>query len=492
MLHNGKALFDGSINVKEGGPQARFQQTVVVRQGDTIDCVCGWGNGSYAADATALTVVIKSPSGKVYDSAADYSVARNPNGPWSYGQLAPGPAPKSDTFKLLARGSVLESIGSLSNPGSRGWEDVLSDQHPYQRVPHTAQIIHNMRTLQGNGRPVFWSEYGIGSATDLLRKVCHFEQLGQTEVEDAQLHRSWRDQFLADYQRWRLDEAFDRPEDFFAQSIARMAEQRLLGLNAIRSNPNVVGHSLTSIVDGGMNAEGLWTEFRELKPGTTDALFDGFAPLRWCLFVEPVHVYRKASVRLEAVLANEDALRPGKYPARLEVVGPDQTRVFRRSLTVEIPDPKGKPEPPMVMPVFAEDVVIDGPPGKYQFLATFERGAAATGGDAGFYVTDAAQMPPVEATITLWGEDAELAKWLAEHGIRTRAFDPAGRAEREVILAASAPPAPSGAAVFAELARRIARGSTAIFLTHTVLAKENQPTGWLPLAKKGSLEVLPN
>jgi hypothetical protein len=36
----------------------------------------------------------------------------------------------------------------------------------------------------------------------------------------------------------------------------------------------------------------------------------GWAPLRWCLFAEPVHVYRESKVRLEAVLANEDVLPP--------------------------------------------------------------------------------------------------------------------------------------------------------------------------------------
>ena len=495
VLHNGKSLFDGYINVKEGGPQAQFQKQIALRKGDAIDCACGYGNGNYGADTTALAVLIKSPGAKVYDAAADFSVAGNPNGPWSYGQLAPGPVPKSDTFKPFANGFVLQSVGSLSNPGSNAWEDVLSDQHPYQRVPHTAEIIQKLRTLDGNGLPVFLSEYGIGSAMDLLRIVRHYEQLRKTEVEDAQLYRSWRDQFVADYQRWKLDEAFDRPEDFFAQSIARMAGQRLLGLNAIRSNPNVIGHSMTGTVDQGMTAEGLWTTFRELKPGTTDAVFDGFAPLRWCLFAEPLHVYRKGRVRLEAVLANEDALRPGKYPARFEVVGPDQTRVFRRSFAVtmvELPDARAISNPPMAMPILTEDIVIDGPPGKYRFLATFEQGAAAAGGEVEFYVTDPAQMPPVDAQVTLWGEDPELAKWLSDRGMRTRPFASAAPAQREVILASTAVQAPGGGAAFAELARRIARGSTVVFLSPGVFAKENQPTGWLPLANKGSLASLPS
>ncbi len=492
VLHDGRVLYDGTINVRDGGPEARYQGSLGVKRGDVIDCACGYGNGNYGADTTALAVTIKTASGKVFDSARDFSAERNPNGPWSYGQLSPGPVPKAETFAPYSKGLTEASVGSLSNPGSGAWEDVLSDQHPYQRVPHTADIVQRLRTLEGNGLPVFLSEYGIGSAIDLMHTVKHYEQAGKTDVEDAQLYRQWRDQFLADYKRYRMDDTFPRPEDFFTASIERMAAQRLLGLNAIRSNPNVIGHSMTGTLDQGMTAEGLWTTFRELKPGTTDAVFEGWAPLRWCLFAEPVNVYRKTPVRLEAVLANEDALMPGKYPARLLVVGPDNARVFERKIEVTIPDRRQRPEPPMVLPVFAEDVPIDGPPGKYRFLATFERGAAAAGGNVEFYVTDPAEMPPVEAEVTLWGEDAELAKWLAGRGIRTRPYAATPAAGREVILVSGKPKPAPDAAAFTDLVRRIARGSAVVFLTPDALAKGDQPTGWLPLAKKGSIRGLPS
>ena len=132
-----------------------------------------------------------------------------------------------------------------------------------------------------------------------------------------------------------------------------MAGQRTLGLNAIRSNPYVVAHSITGTVDQGMTGEGLFTTFRELKPGTVDAVFDGWAPLRWCLFAEPGNVYRKTPVRLEAVLANEDVLAPGEYPVRLQVIGPKQTRVLDRTITVQVPERTGSREPPFALPVFA-------------------------------------------------------------------------------------------------------------------------------------------
>jgi hypothetical protein len=491
VLHNGRVLFDGYINVKGGGPEARFQGAADVKAGDTIDCAVGYGNGNYGADTTALAVTVRSAGGKGYDAAADFSVKGNPSGAWSYGQLAPAPAPRPETFARYAKGVTETSIGSLSNPGSPVWEDVLSDQHPYQRVPHTAAVIRTLRTLQGNGRPVFVSEYGIGSAVDLLRVVRLYEQLGKAGADDAQFYRAQRDRFLADWAQWRLDDAFDRPEDFFAQSNARMAGQRLLGLNAIRSNPNVVGHSVTGTVDQGMTGEGLWTTFREPKPGTADAVFDGFSPLRWCLFAEPVNVYRKTPVRLEAVLANEDVLRPGTYPVRLQVVGPDASRVFERTVTLTIPDAQGKPEPPMVIPVFAEDLALDGPPGRYRFLATFQQGAAAAGEAVEFYVADPDRMPPVEAEVVLWGDDGELAAWLSRHQIRTRPPAPGPPASREVILASGKPPA-GGAVAFADLARRVARGCTVVFLSPAVFAKDNQATAWVPLARKGALQGLPS
>jgi len=108
-----------------------------------------------------------------------------------------------------------------------------------------------------------------------------------------------------------------------------------------------------------------------------------------------------------------------------------------------------------------------------------------------FHVADPAEMPPVETPVVLWGEDAALAKWLADHGIRTRPFSPTPPAAREVILASSEPARPGGAEAFRELARRIARGATAVFLSPDVFRKGDQSTGWLPLGNKGALSKAP-
>ncbi|MBC8229030.1 glycoside hydrolase family 2, partial [bacterium] len=383
-------------------------------------------------------------------------------------------------------------IGSISNPGSMVWEDILDEGHPYRGVPHSAEVISFLRTV--GDRAYFISEYGNGTAQNLVRLTRQYEQHNAEHASQGYQHQL--EAFMRDWDRWKMADTFANPEDYFRLSLSKLAGQRLNGFNAIRANPNVVGYLLTGTNDHGRGA-GLNTMFRELKPGTVDALFDINAPLRWCLFVEPVNVYRNTSVRLEAVLANEDSLQPGEYPVRLQVVGPNCTRIFERTITVTIPELNSQPKPPFAMQVFSEDVVIDGPSGKYRFLAVFERGGAATGGDVEFYVADAAEMPTVEAEVVLWGKDVELEKWLKEKGIRTRAFNSDVEVGRELILVSHKPAEPDGREAFKDLVRRIGRGSTVVFLSPEVFNKSadwyqhpDQPLGWLPLANKGTLANL--
>jgi hypothetical protein len=457
-----------------------------------VDIVVGFGNGSHGGDTTAAAICIRTAAGTIYDAAAQFSVAANPAGPWSYGRLAPGATPDPDTLTLFESAETLgggPAVGAVSNPGTSTWQDLLRDQHPYQHVPHTAATVAVLRGMTGGGLPLFISEYGVGSAVDLWRTTRHYERYGKTEAEDAQLYRAWLERFLVDWERWRLAECFTGPDEFFLESQRRMARERLFGLNAIRANPNVIGHSLTGTVDQGMSGEGLFTTFRELKPGTTDALFEALAPLRLCLFATPSNLRRGGRVRLEAVLANEDALRPGDYPVRVQLIGPGMNRVLDRVVQVTIPASEPGAEPPLALPFFVEELEVNAPAGHYRFLATMERGGAPTGGSADVFVEDPGTWPPVSAEIVLWGEDEELARWLTGQGLRWRPFAAGPQTTREVILV-SARPAPGGAAAWAELAAHLARGSVAVFLAAEVFRQGDQPTAWLPLRNKGTLAAL--
>jgi len=400
-------------------------------------------------------------------------------------------------------------IGSLANPGGLGWDTYLGaegpgrgtagwggvggyiagvgDVHMYPRVPHTADSLERLRTLGAGAGPVFLTEYGIGSAVDLWRLTRHFEQLGKPDAEDAAFYRERLDRFLADWERWKLDECFSGPDAFFAESLRKMAGQRTLGLDAIRANPNLVGYSLTGMMDHVNCGEGLFTLFRELKPGTTDALFEGLAPLRLCIFAEPPNLYRGGQVKLEAVLANDDALAPGDYPVHLQVIGPDMARPLDTTVTVTVPEGAPSDEPPLAIPFFCRDVRIDGPAGRYRFRATMERGGAPTGGETVFHVADRAEMPGVELDVTLYGDDPTLEEWLTARGARVHDEAPDESGGSEVILAAGSP---GDEAAWQDLERRIRAGATAVFLAPEVFRLGDDPTGRLPLAERGTLKPI--
>jgi len=483
VLHNGKSLLDGLISLEGQPNETAFAQPLALAAGDVLDFVLGYGNRSYGGDSTALAVRITDPSGQVHDAAEGFAIDANPSGPWAYGYLTPGTTPDSGSFRAYPIGEVKGggTEGGVSNPGSQEWEDILDDQHPYQRTPHTAPVIGLLRTVGRVGRPMFISEYGVGSGVDLWRAARHYERLGKTHCEDAVFYRDKLDRFLADYERWHLDECFAGPEEFFAQSVRKMAGQRLLGLNAIRANPSGVGHSLTGTVDQGMSGEGLCTTFRELKPGTTDAVFETLAPLRLCLFAEPWNLYAGSRVRLEAVLANDGALPPGEYPVRFQVVGPDMERVLVRKVMVAIAE-----EGAFAIPFFDEELQVDGAEGTYRLLATMESGGAPTGGEAVFRVFRRDAMPAVDGPVTLWGEDAELRARLDEWGVPTRPF--AERPEGSQAILVGGQPEPGGDAAWSDLARCIETGSFAIFLSPDVFREGDDALARLPLANRGSLQ----
>ncbi len=405
------------------------------------------------------------------------------------------------------------SQGSLSNPGANGWQCLMgsespdgptfnypegcgpmwnnlgpikADVHPYQPVPFTAVQIELMRTLGKHappGRKILITESGAGCAVNLPRLARHYEQMGATGADDAVYYRDKLDRFMGDWKKWGLDRIWIQPEDYFTESERNMVKLRREIGNALRANPNLAGYQFCALPDSDFNGIGLLNTFREFKPGVVELQNDVTAPVRWCLFAEPVNISSGGKLKLEAVLSNLDALRPGSYPVRIQVVAPDGQRVLDEKITLDIPDPKASGEPPLVREVFTRELPVNGPTGAYKFLVSFERGAAATGGEITFNVFHPADMPAVGGEVVLWGKDEGLAKWLADHKIRTRPYSSAAPVQRELILVGTGG---GDLAAFRELAGRMACGSTVVFLSHSAFTRGNQPFGFLPLVTKGS------
>jgi len=125
ILHNGVAVFDGFLRLNGAGGEARQRLPLNLKAGDALDFVVGWGNGSHICDSTGLSVKVAGPDGRVHDAAREFSPDRNPNGPWTYGCLAPGERPDVTSFRLLnvkARGSSGSGrLLNLGNPAAWKW-----------------------------------------------------------------------------------------------------------------------------------------------------------------------------------------------------------------------------------------------------------------------------------------------------------------------------------------------------------------------------------
>ncbi len=403
------------------------------------------------------------------------------------------------------------NIGSASNPGSAQWECVwgvespdfqghagggpyggyftgAGDAHVYPSTPHTPEIEQGIRTLGSDSKPVFLSEYGIGSLMNAIRELRHYEQYGfNPDYEDFAYFRTTSEKLTADWTRYGMDGVYAFPEDMLHDSQALHCRQRLLGFNALRSNPKICGYNLTGLLDHGFTGEGLWSFWREWKPGIVDALQDGWAPLRWCAFVSPMHGYVNRPFKVEAVLANEDVLAPGAYPVTLRIVGP-QGIAWERKTEAVVPEPAPGEDGPLAIPVSVDEVTLAGPAGAYEFAVSMDHGGAPLGGRLKFYVSDVGAVSP-QPSMKAWGIGEAAEQWLARHGVACAPFDGAVQDAREIVLVGGID---ANAEQRTALLRHIACGSTAIFLTPAAFRRGDDSTGWLPLKEKGRVNHFPD
>ncbi len=375
------------------------------------------------------------------------------------------------------------SVGSLANPGKPEWvpafgdegsnnagrmsvkeaSDRAGDLHMYPPRPWSAKTFHTFRTVGGDTKNIFLSEYGNGSQIDPIEITKAMEQYGAgPDFEDYVLYKRMRDKLLADWHRWGLDRIFASPSSMIAEGQRMQSEQRLIALNAIRSNPKLAGYSLTGLSDQAVEGEGLMTIFRDLKPGIVDAMTDGFAPLRWCVFAEPVHLYRGDTLKVEAVLANEDVLKPGDYPVRLRIAGPGGV-VLEKTAMVRIPNPEAGPEPPMVFPAFLEQVRIEGPAGRYEVAVTFEAGVPTLGRQS-VIVGDRSLLPKLETPVLVVEGGKTLRRALEGLGLKVESF-------RIGVAGSHAIGVGSGVApeTLQQVMESVTGGETAVFLDPPVL-----------------------
>jgi hypothetical protein len=373
-----------------------------------------------------------------------------------------------------------EVVKDAVGQGLLGYYPGMGDFHVYPPAPQNSATNRFLRTVGQDTRPVFLSEYGIGSQLDVIASLRLYEQAGAPSgLPDVARYRSLAERFEADWRDYGMDGVYTFAQDMLLATQRLHRRQRLLGFDLIRANPRICGFSLTSMIDG-TSGEGVWDFFRRPKPGVLDALADGWSPLRWCLFVDPAHSYGGRPARIEAVLANEDVLAPGQYPVRLRIRGPEGV-VWERRSQVIIPGPGTSDEPPLAVVAVDDEVVIDGPSGEYELAAALERGGYPEGGRLSFHVTAPADLGSVPGAAAAWGLTPDQQQWLRSRGLSLEPWP--GTDRRGLILVGA--PGDGTPERWAALWAAAQAGATVVCLCPEAWARGDTPMAYWPEEPRG-------
>lgn len=348
------------------------------------------------------------------------------------------------------------NIGSFSNPFSEKWSCIwneenensseqigwqngdpgaffhkVGDLHVYPRLPHSQKHMDLIRNAGSGGRAVFISEYGVGSMFDVLWLCRKFEQRGtRSDMPDYRWIRMMAENFLADWHKFGFNDVYAFPSDLMNESARLHSRQRAITFDIVRSNPKFNGYSITGLLDHAICGEGLWTLMREWKPGIADVMQDGLAPLKWCLFVNPTHVYAGKPFIVEGVIADEDILSVRSYDVSVRIKG-KQGIVYENTFTFD----KKESETGFSIPVFKENISLGVPSGEYELHAEILEGAAAADGSMKFYLTNTDENEKIPSEIVVWGVGDETVEFLHANHIETTVLNEySGPADKFILI----------------------------------------------------------
>jgi hypothetical protein len=363
-----------------------------------------------------------------------------------------------DPVNPVTTGSFLDEVGGY------GFFPGAGDAHIYNRYPTSWKFVTGFANLAQNTKPFFLSEAGIGSVFNCVREE---EKMREAGAPASAYAWNWikpdADGLRKTWATFGLYDVYPSIEDMLVDSEISASHQREMIFSIVRSNPKVNGYNLTSIVDAWGAGEGVMNSFREFKAGHLAVLQAGWAPLRWCLLVNPANVYTDRPLHVRVALANEDRLAPGSYPATLRISGVRGV-VWTRSVTARVQD---GPDAPLAYPVLDEDVTIPGlSEGTYSLEATLDTVGNAAASTLSFTVTDGAHSPESLGDITVLGLNKDARDFLTSRGARLHDYAEGERIDREVILVGES--FSDHAKAWRALYARVACGAHAVFLSTQV------------------------
>ncbi|MDB6092656.1 MAG: hypothetical protein JWM32_218 [Verrucomicrobia bacterium] len=401
--------------------------------------------------------------------------ASNP-GSWTWDVYMGG----EDPVAPVATGEVPEDIGAYHNG--------TGDAHVYQRFPTTWNHVLAFSAVGQGTKPFLLSETGDGSAYNPYGEKRGLDQLG---VSADAYSRGWINHAISGLERtWKaygLEGTYSTVEDVVVDSSLSAAAERERTFSYVRGNPHVNGFNLTSLNDCWGTGEGFLDNFREFKPGQFTVLQAGWAPLRWCLLVNPRNVYADRPLRLRVSLANEDRLPGGNYPATLKISGAAGT-VWSQQVVAHFPAGRDNPFATLV---FDADVSLpaDLPEGEYRLTSTLTGRENAAASEVPFTVLRRQNHPSGLGAVTLLGVEPSVRELLVNSGAGARDYVPGKGSDRETIVVGGL--FHGSAAEWRALYGRVAGGAHVVFLSPRVFHSGDDPKKdklhWLALKERGEL-----
>ncbi len=380
-----------------------------------------------------------------------------------------------DPVRPVSTGSFPDEVGGY------GFFPGTGDAHIYNRYPTSWKFVTGFAKLGNDTKPFFLSEGGMGSLYNSIREE---RDMNQAKAPESAYAWNWiRPDVAGLKSTWRkygLAEVYPEIENMLIDSELSASRQRELIFSIVRSNPKVNGYSLTSMNDAWGAGEGVMSTFREFKAGHLSVLKAGWAPARWCLFVNPMNAYSDRPLHLKVALANEDYLAAGEYLATLKIDGARGT-VWRRDLTLTL---RGGSNAPLAYGLIDEDVSIAGlQPGEYALKASLGNVRDIASDNLSFTVTDRTLLPGKLGDITVVGLGEAAEELLRHQGARLHHLSEGSDVNHEVILLGDT--LGDDAKPWRALYARIARGAHAVFLSPSIFGpkRNGAPKTWADTTK---------
>ncbi len=196
-------------------------------------------------------------------------------------------------------------------------------------MPKTLDALSG-RTGVISGQKIYVSESGLCFPIDLPSELGDYQQWGKEQSDDAQYFRRQYDKFLKDWQKFKLNEIWARPEDYIEEAYSVANELRKTGDAAIRSNPSVVAYTPTNGVADYSMGESVATNFRRLSLALIPSVLLANSPLRWCVSAEPQSIYNGDSLLIELLFLISMYCLPEDILLQLKLVSPELETVYRK------------------------------------------------------------------------------------------------------------------------------------------------------------------